>query len=83
MIRQDAAEFLKEKIGEKTMMIKTTAKLCRKCKYSSINGQGCRDIACMYLEKTGKRRGCPVGMCDKHESKKRARNKAKEKQEIC
>lgn len=71
MKRQDAAGFLKEKIGEKEMMIKTTAKLCRKCRYSSINGQGCKDVACMYIEYTKKRRGCPVGMCDKYEPKKR------------
>ena len=73
MKRQDAAEFLREKIGEhmEHEMIKTTPKLCRKCKYSSINGQGCRDIACMYIEYTRQRRGCPVGMCDKYEPKKR------------
>lgn len=56
-------------------MKKVTQEDCRKCKYSMqtslkgierINGTSIRRI-CMYIVITNKRRGCPVGMCDKFE----------------
>ncbi len=52
-------------------MTKTSVKYCRKCKYSYNQSQ--TEIMCGYYSKTGLRRGCPVGMCDKFEKKGRKR----------
>lgn len=58
----------------KSKMIQTTGKICQKCKYILTNGHSGKDMTCMYLEITGKRRGCPVGWCDKYEPKKKRRS---------
>lgn len=53
-------------------MQKTTRTLCQQCKYSlSVgNSAGCKySVTCAYLEVTGKRRGCEVGLCDKFKPK--------------
>ena len=39
-------------------------KRCENCKYRAILQT---DIACVYILKTGKRRGCYSGECDKYE----------------
>ena len=46
-------------------MIKTNQKICKSCKYH-YGGDNAITI-CDYLLKTGKRRNCPVGVCDKYE----------------
>lgn len=55
-------------------MVKTSYSYCRKCKYSAIhnaNKKGeegtTQPTTCNYLLETKKRRGCPVGLCDKFE----------------
>lgn len=58
------------------MMIKTSNKICKSCKYSCTmasydNGKG---MMCNYLAKTGKRRNCEIGECDKYEPKRRRKN---------
>lgn len=45
----------------------TTEKLCRSCKYSVNFGAG--TTLCDYMKKTGKRRECSVGECDKYEKR--------------
>lgn len=39
---------------KKDNMIKTTAKLCRSCKFCMPYNKNAKDATCMYLEKTGK-----------------------------
>lgn len=54
-------------------MIKTSYKVCSKCKYSCVyNGLY---FHCDYFISTGKRRGCKVNECDKFEPKKKKMNK--------
>lgn len=48
-----------------TKLIKTTQDICKKCKYH-YGGDNAL-IICDYLEKTGNRRNCPVGVCNKFE----------------
>ena len=54
-------------------MTKTTKEYCISCKYHYGGGNGPSGIGshtmvfCDYFLKTGKRRGCPVGKCDKWE----------------
>lgn len=52
-------------------MTKTSTKYCRKCKYSWKHSD--TDIICGYIVATQMSRGCPVGMCDKFESRGRNR----------
>lgn len=57
-------------------MLKTSIKMCRKCKYVVCSSSG--SITCGYLGSTGKRRLCNVGECDKFEIKtKKRRSKSK------
>ena len=50
---------------------KTNARLCQRCRYKvELSGS---TPYCDYLHKTGERRNCPVGWCDKYEP----RNKRK------
>ena len=52
-------------------MKKTSKEYCITCKYH-IGGdteKSTSRIACQYILKTGNRRGCPVGVCDKYEKK--------------
>ena len=59
-------------------MRKTTREFCQKCKYSISNGAttGSKySVTCGYFEKTEKRRGCPVGWCDKFEPKVKRRKR--------
>ena len=51
-------------------MNKTTPHDCQKCKHSTVI-KSLHYVACDYYLNTGKRRGCPVGWCDKFEPKKR------------
>ena len=46
-------------------MIKTTRKICSKCKYSIKLSDA--KVMCDYLSKTKKLRNCNVGECDKYE----------------
>ena len=48
-------------------MVKTTTEYCMKCKYhfGGDHKQSSSRVCCDYILKTGKRRGCPVGKCDK------------------
>lgn len=50
-------------------MVRTSPRYCNKCKYSYKHNQ--TEIMCGYYSKTGLRRRCPVGMCDKFEKKGR------------
>lgn len=52
-------------------MVKTSTKYCRKCKYSWKHSN--TEIICGYIVETKMSRGCPVGMCDKFESRGRKR----------
>lgn len=52
-------------------MVRTTPAMCKKCKYSLVNGQSKNDTTCAYIEFKKKSRGCPVGWCDKYERKGR------------
>lgn len=52
-------------------MTKTSTKYCRKCKYLWKHSD--TDIICGYIVATQMRHGCPVGMCDKFESRGRNR----------
>ena len=61
-------------------MTKTSVKYCRKCKYSYNHSQ--TEIKCGYYSKTGLRRGCPVGMCDKFEKKGEVKMTDETKNEI-
>lgn len=57
-------------------MRKTTRTLCQQCKYSLSNGCGSGgkySVTCAYIEFTGKRRGCEVGLCDKFEPKRKCK----------
>ena len=45
-------------------MKKTTTKYCLDCKFAFYGGSV---VCCDYFEKTGNRRNCPVGYCDKYE----------------
>ena len=52
-------------------MKKTSTEYCIECKYHFGGDQkqsGSR-VCCEYILKTGKRRGCPVGLCDKFKKK--------------
>jgi hypothetical protein len=48
-------------------MIKTTDEICLSCEYSEKITGG--KPACMYRVMEKKRRGCPVGLCDKYKKK--------------
>ncbi len=50
-------------------MIKTTHEICMKCKYH-YGGNSNGTPICDYLAKTGNRRNCDVGKCDKFEEGK-------------
>ena len=50
-------------------MEKTKIEKCRKCKYASGGNE--KEFICYYLVRTGQRRGCPVGYCDKFVKKGR------------
>jgi len=50
-------------------MIKTTRKICSKCKYSIKLSHA--KVMCDYLSKTKKLRNCNVGECDKFEKEER------------
>lgn len=52
-------------------MKKTSKAYCGKCKY--LRKLSSTEEFCRYIEIAGKSRGCPVGMCDKFESKGRKR----------
>ena len=57
----------------------TSTEYCIKCKYhlgGDERSAGSR-VSCQYILMTGKRRGCPVGMCNKFKKKT-----GKEKPEI-
>ena len=54
---------------EKKSMIKTTRKICSKCKYSIKLSHA--KVMCDYLSKTKKLRNCNVGECDKFEKEER------------
>lgn len=56
-------------------MLKTTPAMCKKCKYSLVNGQFKNDTTCAYIEYKRQSRGCPVGWCDKYEEKRKGRSK--------
>lgn len=47
-------------------LIKTNKKICHSCRYGGGH-LDYRNELCSYLEKTGNRRSCPVGVCDKYE----------------
>ena len=47
-------------------MVKTSNELCAKCKYH-YGGNNSGVLICDYLAKTGKRRNCDIGKCDKFE----------------
>ena len=48
-------------------MVNTSDEYCRQCEYHY--GGDNAIISCDYLLKTGKRRKCPVGKCDKFKKK--------------
>ena len=54
-------------------MVKTNKKMCEKCIHSWKGNK--QDPMCHYILDTGKRRGCPVGWCNKFEQRKRGRKK--------
>ena len=54
-------------------MVKTSYELCAKCKYH-YGGNNNGVPICDYLARTGKRRNCDIGKCDKFE-KGDAKNK--------
>ena len=47
-------------------MHKTSYEYCKNCKYVKRN-EGIIKHCCGYLLLTNKRRGCPIGWCDKKE----------------
>lgn len=49
-------------------MIKTNRKKCKQCIYGT-GAVETHNVSCEYLFLTGKRRACPVGLCDKFEEK--------------
>lgn len=49
---------------------KTSKALCKTCKYSIWMGQ---EVGCYYIVITKKRRGCPIGWCDKYSKGKTRR----------
>lgn len=54
-------------------MVRTTPAMCKRCKYSLVNGQSRMDTTCAYIEFKRKRRGCPVGWYDKYEEKRKGK----------
>lgn len=58
-------------------MRKTTPALCRKCIHSTNASIVGAIPICNYLLDTGKRRGCPLGVCDKFEQGRRRKKVAK------
>jgi len=59
-------------------MRKTSHAYCVTCKYHFGGDSRCHQsqIGCEYILKTGKRRNCPIGKCDKYEPiNKEERNK--------
>lgn len=51
------------------LMKKTSKEYCMDCKYhfgGETSGSKSR-VCCVYILKTGERRNCPVGFCDKFE----------------
>lgn len=65
-------------------MVKTTKEYCVSCKYHYGGGNGPKGFGtnispiCDYFLKTGERRGCPVGKCDKWEQYDKNRDKKEE-----
>lgn len=60
---------MKRKVANRKMR-KADQKLCRSCKYGTVLSSGTR-VVCDYYGKTGQRRECPVGSCDKYEKKQK------------
>jgi hypothetical protein len=52
-------------------MVKTSKEYCKKCEYYSGGSDETSGGCCFYIIKTGKRRGCEIGYCDKFEKKKK------------
>lgn len=50
-------------------MVKTTKEYCQQCEYCFGGQSETALVSCDYLLKTGKRRKCPVGKCDKFKPK--------------
>ena len=46
-------------------MVETSSKYCKQCEYSWGHQDSHGFVYCDYLCRTGKRRNCPVGKCDK------------------
>lgn len=51
-------------MGEKKM-VKTSMAYCASCRFMTPISD--TKVACDYIGYTGKRRGCPLGYCDKYE----------------
>ena len=58
---------------ENTQERKKHKKRCIKCKYSYVPNIKGAIIVCDYLDKTGRRRGCPAENCDKFEPREELR----------
>lgn len=56
-------------------LTKTSPSYCGRCIYHDKSGD--QKGFCTYLLDTGKRRGCPIGYCDKFEQKNGRRRKVK------
>jgi hypothetical protein len=55
-------------------MRKTSEKMCRKCRYSGATSGGM--VMCEYMAIEYHSRGCPVGLCDKFDLRKKRRKPA-------
>lgn len=60
----------KTPIPRDDMMSTNNNELCKNCIYGIPFSAGNHNYACYYLVRTGKRRGCPEGWCDKYEEGK-------------
>lgn len=52
-------------------VIETNVFICSSCKYGRAMSSTSNGVTCTYYVKTGIRRGCPVGICDKYINKKK------------
>lgn len=68
-------ETAKPKRNDK--MKKTTPAMCSRCVHGGKFNT--TTVMCNYLEDTGKRRGCPIGYCDKYERRRNDRLRTNKK----
>jgi len=51
-------------------MVETSKEYCKNCEYYSRGSNDASSGCCFYIVKTGKRRGCEIGYCNKFKKKK-------------